>query len=117
MRIFLIPLIACAAVAACGGGAAESPATNVSMYKYFGSVQCNGGGTSLPTLARQLTDAGISVFSSACGVDGRIYAAVCGGADGRIGILEIPATQAQAASALGFAPLTNLPAAVTVACQ
>ena len=97
MRIFLTPLIACAALAACGGGAAESPATNVRVYKYVGSVQCTGGGTSLPTMVRQLTDAGIPVISSACGVDGKAYAAVCGGADGRIGILEVAAAQAQAA--------------------
>lgn len=117
MRLFLIPLISCAALASCGGGSAESPPTGAAFYKYFGSVQCAGGGTTLPAMTRQLTDAGIQVLSSACGVDGKVYPAVCGAGDGRIGIFEVSAAQAPAASALGFTPLSNLPDAVTVACQ
>ncbi len=115
MRIFLAPLVALATLVACGGG--ESPATNVSLYKYVGSVQCTGGGTSLSAMERQLTDAGIRVLTSSCGVDGNAYPAVCGAPDGRIGVFEVPAAQAQAASAVGFAPLSNLPAATKVACQ
>ena len=118
MRIFLVPLVAFATLAACGGcGASESSGTNVSLYKYFGSVQCTGGGTSPSAMERQLTDVGIQLLSSACGRDGNAHPAVCGAADGRIGIFKVPAAQAQAASALGFAPLSNLPAATTVACQ
>jgi hypothetical protein len=117
MRALLVPLVAFATFAACGGGASKSPGTRVSLYKYVGSVQCTGGGTSLPAMERQLTDAGIQVLTSTCGGDGKMYAAVCGAADGRIGIFEVPAAQARAASALGFAPLSNLPAATKVDCQ
>lgn len=115
MRTFLASLVAFATLAACEG--IESKPPSVSLYKYVGSVQCTGGGTSLPAMVRQLTDADIPVLASACGVDGNAYAAVCGAADGRIGIVEVPAAQAQAASALGFAPLSSLPAATKVACQ
>ena len=117
MRIFLVPLVALATLAACGGSESASPGANVSLYKYIGSVQCTGGGTSLPAMERQLTDAGIQVLTSACGGDGNAYPAVCGGADGRIGIFEVTVAQAQGASALGFAPLSNLPVATKVSCQ
>ena len=117
MRTLLFPLVVCATFAGCGGGTGESPETNVSMFKYSGSVQCTGGGTSLSAMERQLTDAGIQVVASACGIDGNAYAAVCGAPDGRIGVLGVSAAQAQAASALGFVPLSNLPSATTVACQ
>jgi hypothetical protein len=100
-----------------GGGDSKSPSTSVSLYKYVGSVQCTAGGTSLTAMQRQLTDAGIQVLSSNCGYDGRIYAAVCGGGDGRIGIFEVSAMQAQGASALGFAPLSTLPEATMIVCQ
>jgi hypothetical protein len=93
------------------------PSTNISLYKYAGSVQCNGGGLSLPEMERQLNDAGIQVIYSSCGTDGRGYFAVCGNGDGRIGIFVVPSSQEQAASAVGFRPLSNLPAASKIACS
>ena len=86
------------------------------MYKYFGSVQCTGGGTSLSALAKQLTDASVQVLTSSCGVDGNANLALCGAADGRIAIFEVPAAQTQAAAAVGFTPLSNLPLATKAAC-
>ena len=117
MRTFLLPLVAFAFLVACGGGDSNSPSASISLYKYAGSVQCTGGGMLLSEMERQLTGAGIQVLSSACGFDGNVYAAVCGGADGRIGIFEVPEAQAQAASTVGFAPLSNLPTATKAACQ
>lgn len=118
------PLMVFVILAACGGGDGKLPSggdnlqsTSVRIYKYVGSVQCTGGGTSLTEMQLQLTGAGIQVRAATCGADGNLYAAVCGGADGRITIFEIPAQQAQAASALGFLPLSNLPAAMEIACQ
>jgi hypothetical protein len=100
-----------------GGGDSTSPRTSVTLYISAGSVQCATGGMSLTGMQRLLTDAGIQVLTANCGSDGRIYTTVCGGPDGRIGIFEIPAVQAQAASALGFAPLSALPDASKIACQ
>jgi len=105
--------------AANGAGEADSNALSagVTLYKSFGSVQCTGGGVSFEVMQQQLTAAGIQVLSANCGTDGRMYIAVCGAGDGRIGIFEVPATQAEAALALGFAPLSNLPGATTGACR
>jgi hypothetical protein len=105
----------CAMQISCGN--IDSTSTNVRVYKSAGSVQCYGGGTPISAMQMQLTHARIQVHTASCGVDGNMYAAVCGAADGIIGIFEVPSTEQQAATSLGFAPLTNLPAATTVACQ
>ena len=68
------------------------------------------------TLLGQLAPAGVEVISSSCGTDGRMRIAMCGAADGRIGIFEVPARNADAAAALGFAPLSRLPSAQVVPC-
>lgn len=113
---FLTVTLAALATTACGGGNGN-PNSGIRTYKYAGSLQCSGGGLSLAEMQRQLSDAGISVLDASCGVDGNMYTAVCGAPDGRIGIFEIPSEQVQAASALGFAPLTTLPAAAQVPCR
>jgi len=114
---FRSSLLALAALLpACGGGS-EAYNPPVAMYKSFGSVQCTGGGLTLPALERQLIDAGVRVISAKCGLDGNVYAAVCGGPDGRIGIVEIEQQQSQLAATIGFAPLSTLPAATQVPCR
>ncbi|PWF46735.1 hypothetical protein [Massilia glaciei] len=114
MRMILAPLVAIFTLAGCGGGGTE----NVKMFKYRGSVQCSGGGMTLEAMTRQLTDANIQVLSASCGSDGKsdAFAALCGAPDDQIGIFEIPAAQVQAASAISFAPLSNLPKAFVRAC-
>lgn len=112
---FTALLASSAILVACGNS--DGTPTNVSVYKYVGSVQCSGGGIPISTLQRQLTDAGIQVQTASCGSDGNIYVAVCGAADGRIAIFDVPVTEAQTATELGFAPLSNLPSATKVACQ
>lgn len=116
MRIALTTFVVLIALTACGGGDGAQDLTNVTFYKYNGSKQCAGGGLSLAAMERQLADAGVQVRSASCGADGKVYPAVCGADDGRIGIFEIPAEQAPAASGAGFAPLNNLPSAVKLAC-
>lgn len=116
MYKFLISVVAIVALSACAnvGGVAQAP--GVSVYKYVGSKQCSGGGAPLATMMRQLSDAGIPVMNVSCGVDGRMYPAVCGAADGRIGILEVPEAKVSAAAALGYAPLSSLPEASKTVC-
>jgi hypothetical protein len=113
MQKKLISFMAIAAMCSCGGG---TSAANVFMYKYAGSVQCTGGGLSLPEMATQLSNAGVQVISSSCGVDGNPRIAMCGAADGRIGIFELAPSQTQAATNAGFAPLSQLPAASKTTC-
>jgi hypothetical protein len=114
------PLLAPAlllAVAASGCATAGSAAGPISVYKPLGSLQCSGGGTPVATLARQLADAGVVVLASRCGSDGRMRAAVCGGADGRLGLFDIASADAAQAQGLGFLPLAQLPGAHAVPCQ
>lgn len=116
MPKFLISVVVLAALSACAdfGRVAQVPGINV--YKYVGSKQCNGGGTPLATMMRQLSDAGVPVMNVSCGTDGRIYPAMCGAPDGRIGILEVPEAKVSAVGALGFALLSSLPEASKTVC-
>ncbi|WP_306532458.1 hypothetical protein [Geobacter sp.] len=117
MRKFIFILIAASLLSSCGDDSNSSQPTATTLYISMGSLQCTGGGTSLPELERQLTGAGVPIHSSSCGIDGQARAAVCGTPDGRIAIVEVPATQVAAALALGYAPLSDLPNATKVACQ
>ena len=103
-------------LSACADLGRVAPAPGVSVYKYVGSKQCEGGGTPVEKMMRQLSEAGIPVMNVHCGTDGRMYPAMCGAPDGRIGILEVPEGKVSAAAALGFAPLSNLPQASKTVC-
>jgi len=101
-------------LAACGGGSDPilpdpTPVPATAVYKSLGSVQCTGGGNTLPVIQKQLTDAGVIVLAASCGIDGLGHVAVCGADDGKIAIFEIPPPQVSAALALLFASLVNLP--------
>jgi hypothetical protein len=108
--------LAAAVSSACGGGDGGAPEAPLAMFKSLGSLQCSGGGASLPALERQLLDAGVQVLAASCGLDGNAYIALCGAPDGRIGVFDLAAQHAAVARALGFAPLSDLPAAVRVPC-
>jgi hypothetical protein len=89
----------------------------VSVYKSAGSVQCSGGGLTPAQMQIQLTGAGIGVISAACGTDGNGVIALCGAADTKINIFEVQGSDAAAAQALGFAPLSGLPNAARMPCS
>lgn len=117
MHKILIVLSTSLMVGACAdmGRVAQGP--GVPVYKYVGSKQCNGGGVTLAAMMRQLSEGGVPVMSVSCGTDGRMYPAMCGAPDGRIGILEVPDIKVAAAGALGFAPLSSLPEANKMPCS
>lgn len=114
MRILVLTLAVLASLTACGGGEDEEASSTV--FKTMGSLQCSGGGVSLAALQAQLAAANVQVRSAACGTDGRATAAICGAPDGRIGIFEISPTQAGAAAAAGFAPLSTVATAKIIPC-
>lgn len=116
MSKYLIAVVILAALSACADFGRVTQPPGVNVYKYVGSKQCSGGGTPLATMMRQLSDAGISAMNVNCGTDGRMYPAMCGAPDGRIGILEVPEAKISAAGALGFAPLSSLPEAGKTVC-
>jgi len=111
----LLLLLVLSALAACGSDA-NPPASNM-VFKSRGSVQCTGGGTPPAVMSLELTNAGIVVLSSACGVDGLGHVAVCGAPDGAINIFEIPESQASDALSLSFFLLSTLPTASEVPCS
>jgi hypothetical protein len=110
----LIPL---AALAAAASACASGPAAQLSVYKPIGSRQCEGGGTTPESMARELATAGVKVIAATCGSDGRMHAAMCGAPDGRLAIFEIDAEHAAAAAKAGFQPLASMPSAQCQPCR
>lgn len=96
--------------------AAAPVTTSLTVYKSLGRRQCEEGGETAESLAAQLRTAGIEVRAVGCGTDGMMYAAVCGGGTGDLGVFDIAAGDAERAAAAGFKPLTDLPDAQRTAC-
>ena len=96
---------------------APEPITYADVYKYQGSRQCENSGVPLAEMQRQLQSMRIPVVNSACGMDGRMYPAVCGSSDGKINILSIPSDAVQAAMSQGFFLLNDLPGAQRTNCS
>lgn len=92
------------------------PVTYTDVYKYQGSRQCEGGGIPLEEMQRQLQASGVAVTSSTCGMDGRMYPAFCGGADGKINIFTINSNGVNTALSQGFSLLRDLPEAQRSSC-
>lgn len=91
-------------------------APDVEVYRYQGSRQCEGGGVSLASMQQQLQMSGVVVKNSACGMDGRMYPAFCGGADGKINIFTVSADTTNLALGQGFSLLRDLPGAQRTGC-
>lgn len=96
---------------------APAPANLIKVYKYQGSLQCQGGGEPLGQMRRQLIKLGVKVLVGQCGVDGLAYPAVCGAPDGRINIFTIQRQGLAKAQAQGFDLLRSLPDAQIVVCK
>ena len=88
------------------------------VYEGRASVQCGSSGMSPEYSAEKLTNAGVQVVQSACGViTGVSFPAVCGGPDGKILLHQIRRTDLRDAEVLGFnsaaLPSTPRPAGTT----
>lgn len=121
----LAPLALVVSSAACTGPATErqpSPAPPTAavdrlvVYQSLGRRQCEAGGETPATLAEQLNSNGIEATPVGCANDGMMYAAVCGGGDGVLGLLDIAAADAAAAAKAGFRPFSDLPDASRQPC-
>ncbi len=86
------------------------------VFKSLGRRQCEAGGETPATLAAQLNSSGIDAMPAGCANDGMMYAAVCGGGDGVLGLLDIAAADAAAAAKAGFRPFSDLPDASRQPC-
>ena len=89
---------------------------SLTVYKSLGRRQCEEGGETAESLAAQLRTAGIEVRSVGCANDGMMYAAMCGGGTGELGVFDIPAADAARAAAAGFKPLSDWPDAQRTDC-
>ena len=89
---------------------------SLTVYKSLGRRQCEEGGETADSLAAQLRTAGIEVRSVGCANDGMMYAAMCGGGTGELGVFDIPAADAARAAAAGFKPLSDWPDAQRTDC-
>lgn len=124
----LAPLALVVSSAACTGPATERPAPIASpapttaaanrlvVFKSLGRRQCEAGGETPATLAAQLNSNGIEATPVGCANDGMMYAAVCGGGDGVLGLLDIAAADAAVAAKAGFRPFSDLPDASRQPC-
>lgn len=89
----------------------------IRVYRADGSRQCEPDSGAPPTAGqRTLAAAGIPVLGSGCGHDGRVRIALCGVETGLIHLYDIPANRLEEALALGFRPLSELPAATVGPC-
>ena len=117
----LAPLALVVSSAACTGPATERPPPTAAVdrlvvFKSLGRRQCEAGGETPATLAAQLNSSGIEATPAGCANDGMMYAAVCGGGDGVLGLLDIAAADAAAAAKAGFRPFSDLPDASRQPC-
>lgn len=96
---------------------APAPVNLIKIYKYQGSLQCQGGGESLAQMRRQLINLGVKVLVGQCGVDGLVYPMVCGAPDGRINIFTIQRKHLEKAQTQGFGVLRKLPDAQVTRCK
>ncbi len=81
-------------------------ASNVSIFKYDGSKQCEkDSGTSLETMQRRELK-GIKVIKSSKQPDGNMHASVCGGGTGMMNVYEISEKDLNKAEKRGFKKLT-----------
>lgn len=104
------------ALTACTEAGPVAPDAQVGIYQDAGSTQCQDDGLSLAQMQQQLAEADIPFTEAACGTDGKMYTAMCGSPDGKIGLFRIAPQHLQQARALGFEALANVPEAAEVDC-
>jgi hypothetical protein len=77
--------------------------SDIEVYKYDGSLQCDRGKEiSLEDMARELTVNGIEVKASRKGSDGRMHITMCGASTGRLNVYSIATESLPRARELGF---------------
>jgi hypothetical protein len=113
----IVLLVACSSPAPTAPPVSSAPAgKTLTVYKSLERRQCEEGGETAESLAVRLRAAGVEVQSVGCANDGMMYAAVCGGGTGELGVFDIRAADAERAAAAGFKPLSDWPDAQRTAC-
>jgi hypothetical protein len=113
---YLVMAIAVLAVSACGGG--NEPQATIKLYRYKHSLACvPESGISPDEMKQTLVAKGSPFVSFACGTDGSVVPADCGGRSGDIYILEIAESYKSEVEQIGFRPLTEKPQHKKVDCD
>ena len=81
---------------------------NTLVYIFDGSISCDFKGYSEQETANWLTEEGIDVLSSSCGVFPGGFAAICGTPLSKFNIHQIRSESLDDALTIGFLDLTNL---------
>lgn len=87
---------------------AKSNEAQVTIFKYDGSLQCEGRGVPIESMQTQLTDQGIPVTCAESSNDGMMRMMMCGADTGNIHVFRIRGADLSAAQALGFELTTTL---------
>lgn len=95
----------CLLISACG---ADAPEPVVKIFKFDQSKQCERTGITPEDMRNELIAGGIDVLCAQKSHDGRMRAAVCGGGTGAINVYLIRSAKLADATALGYAPVTDL---------
>ena len=86
----------------------NSAASTLFVFKPDGTIQCDKfPGAALDSMEQELRSAGIKVFSSRKGYDGREVIALCGAPAGQINVYEISSSDVSEALRLGFKQLSE----------
>jgi hypothetical protein len=113
---WVLVAVCCSGIGLTGcGEESEAPIENLRpgnlvVFEGRGRLQCDfTGGITPAQSALKLTNAGVDVLRSGCGVvTGVAFAAVCGGSSGEILLHEIRQENRDTAEGLGFAPAQEL---------
>ena len=108
VRLMLVISIGCT-VGSCKDIRGAEATSAVRVFKYTGAIQCQNSGLSLPAMEHQLIGAGVKVYASSCGSDGRLYEELCGGPSGSVGLFSVRADDGAIAIVLGFRSTTEIP--------
>lgn len=96
---------------------AKSNESQVTIFKYDGSLQCEGTGVSIESMKAQLAEQGIPVTCAESSNDGMMRMMKCGADTGNIHVFSIGGADLSAAEALGFALTSTLPSYPDDACN
>lgn len=108
-----ISLLGSALLLACGGAAEDS---TVTLVKSVDSIQCVTVPETIDQLDAALAGANIAPIAKSCGWDGNDRLSTCGAIASYLRIIEVPASQAGAASTLGYKSLDSFGKVVPVQC-
>jgi hypothetical protein len=110
MNLKFMSIIVLASLMGCNH---DDESTSLDVYISNGQLQCRDNAIPVATTEAYLTDAGIAVTNSSCGIINGAYSAVCDSDAGKIHVYTIAKTELYNAENLGFTETTKIDAGYT----